>query len=403
MKIAIAAWAGMIATACLANPTCAQPYGPGVSDTEIKIGNTMPYSGPASALSITGKVISAYFDEVNDKGGVNGRRLKMISLDDGFSPPKTMEATRRLVENDNVALIFATMGTAPSSAIAKYLNSNKVPQLFLISSASKWNDPANMPWSMALPWAPNYTSEAAIDVRYVRAKNPNARFAVLYQNDDAGKEYLRGVKEALGADADRLIAMASGFEVSEPTVDSQVLTLANTKADVFLIYSVTPRACAQAIRKANEVGWHPQRFVSSGCANTANVMVPAGIEAGKGVMSLASIKPFVANPKNDPAMSQYIELMKTRLPGADANNSAALYGYTVAEALVKVLDQCKNNLTRENIMAQAANLKGVSLSLLMPGITLNTSPQEFRPIKDGYMLQFDGTDWVVVSDLLRGN
>jgi ABC-type branched-subunit amino acid transport system substrate-binding protein len=313
-----------------------------------------------------------------------------------------MEAARRLVEGDGVAFIFATMGTAPSSAIAKYLNSNKVPQIFLISSASKWNDPANMPWSIALPWAPNYTSEAAIDVAYARAKNPNARFAVLYQNDDAGKEYLRGVKEALGADADKAIAMASSFEVADPTVDSQVLTLANTKADVFMIYSVTPRACAQAIRKAHEVGWQATRFLASGCANKATVMVPAGLDAGKGVLSLGSLKPFVAEPKDDPAMSAYIDFMKRRLPSADVNNVAGLYGYTVAEALVVLLKQCKDNLTRENIMAQATNLKNVPLSLLLPGITLNTTPQDFRPIKDGYMLQFDGNDWIVGSELLRG-
>ena len=395
--------AAAIAAACISSPVSAQPYGPGVSDTEIKIGNIMPYSGPASALSIVGKVIAAYFDEVNEKGGVNGRKLNLVSLDDAFSPPKTMEAARRLVENDAVAFVFATMGTAPSSAIAKYLNANKVPQLFLISSASKWNDPANMPWSMALPWAPNYTTEAAIDVNYVRSKNPNARFAVLYQNDDAGKEYLRGVKEALGADADRLIAMASSFEVADPSVDSQVLTLASTKADVFLIYSVTPRACAQAIRKASEAGWQPQRFLASGCANKATVMIPAGVEAGKGVMSLGSIKPFVAEPKDDAGMSRYIAFMKARLPNADANNGAALYGYTVAEALVVVLNQCKNDLTRDNIMAQAANLKKVPLSLLLPGITLNTSPTDFRPIRDGYMLQFDGNDWVVASELQHGS
>jgi len=401
MKAAMAL-AAAIAAACLSTAAAAQSYGPGVNDTEIKIGNTMPYSGPASALSITGKVIAAYFDEVNEKGGVNGRKLNLISLDDAFSPPKTMEAARRLVENDGVAFIFATMGTAPSSAIAKYLNANKVPQLFLISSASKWNDPVNMPWSIALPWAPNYTSEAAIDVKYARARNPNARFAVLYQNDDAGKEYLRGVKEALGPDADKLLAMASSFEVSDPTVDSQVLTLANTKADVFLIYSVTPRACAQAVRKAAEVGWQPQRFIASGCANKATVMVPAGVEAGRGVLSLGALKPFVAEPSNDPAMSAYIEFMKKRLPSADINNVAGLYGYTIAEALVVVLKQCKDNLTRENIMAQAANLKNVPLSLLMPGITLNTTPTDFRPIKDGYMLQFDGNDWVVASELLHG-
>src|SRR6478609_3507637 len=382
--------------------TTASAQQPGITDTEIKFGNIMPYSGPASALSVTGKVFAAYFDMINEKGGVNGRKLNMISLDDGFSPPKTVEATRRLVENDNVAFMLGTMGTAPSSATAKYLNGAKVPHLFLISSASKWNEPATQPWLMALPWAPNYVEEAGIEVRYARSKNPNARFAILYQNDDAGKDYLRGVKEALGADADKAIAMAASFEVADPTVDSQVLTLANTKADVFMIYSVTPRACAQAIRKAHEVGWQATRFLASGCANKATVMVPAGLDAGKGVLSLGSLKPFVEQPKDDPSMTAYIDFMKKRLPNADINNVAGLYGYTVAEALVVLLKQCKDNLTRENIMAQAANLKNVPLSLLMPGITLNTTPQDFRPIKDGYMLQFDGNDWVVASELLRG-
>ena len=246
-KFAPAFFSALLALGAATTATAQQP---GITDTEIKFGNIMPYSGPASALSVTGKAFAAYFDLVNEKGGVNGRKLNMISLDDGFSPPKTVEATRRLVENDGVAFMFGTMGTAPSSATAKYLNGAKVPHLFLISSASKWNDPVNQPWLMALPWAPNYVEEAGIEVRFARAKNPNARFAILYQNDDAGKDYLRGVKEALGADADKVIAMATSFEVADPTMDSQILTLANTKADVFLIYSVTPRACAQAIRKA---------------------------------------------------------------------------------------------------------------------------------------------------------
>ncbi|MCP9630461.1 ABC transporter substrate-binding protein [Rhodopseudomonas palustris] len=398
---ALRLWLGAAFAAALATTAQAQ-NAPGVTATEIKIGNTMPYSGPASALSATGKAIVAYFDQVNEQGGVGGRKINLMSLDDGFSPPKTMEAARRLVEGEGIAFIAATMGTAPSSAIAKYLNANKVPQIFLISSASKWNDPQNMPWSIALPWAPNYISEAKINVAYARAKNPNARFAVLYQNDDAGKDYLRGVKEALGPDADKAIALASSFEVADPTVDSQVLTLAATKADAFLIYSVTPRACAQALRKAHEVGWRPQRFLASGCANKATVMDPAGIEAGKGVLSLGSLKPYVAEPKGDAAMQAYIDFMKARLPGVDPNNTAALYGYTVAEALVALLKQCGNDLSRDNIMKQAANLKNVSLSLLLPGITLNTSPTDFRPIKDGYMLEFNGADWVVVSEMLRG-
>ncbi len=277
--------------------TAAAAEQPGITDKEIKFGNIMPYSGPASALGVTGKVFSAYFDMINEKGGVNGRKLTMISLDDAFSPPKTMEATRRLVESDGVAFMFGTMGTAPSSATAKYLNGAKVPHLFLISSASKWNEPATQPWLMALPWAPNYMVESGIEVRYALAKNPNARFAVLYQNDDAGKEYLRGVKEALGADADKALAMAASFEVADPTVDSQIVTLASTKADVFLIYSVTPRGCAQAIRKAQETGWRPMRFISSGCANKDTVMAPAGLDAAEGIMSVVALKPYTKDSK----------------------------------------------------------------------------------------------------------
>jgi ABC-type branched-subunit amino acid transport system substrate-binding protein len=383
----------------LCAPAAAQQ--PGITDTEIKFGNIMPYSGPASALSVTGKVFAAYFDMINEKGGVNGRKLNMISLDDGFSPPKTVEATRRLVEGDNVAFMFGTMGTAPSSATAKYLNGAKVPHIFLISSASKWNDPQNQPWLMALPWAPNYVEEAGIEVRFALAKNPNAKFAILYQNDDAGKDYLNGVKKALGADADKRIALASSFEVADPTVDSQILTLANTKADVFLIYSVTPRACAQAIRKQHETGWRPMRFISSGCANKELVMVPAGLEAATGIMSVGALKPYSSDAK-DPDIVAYREFMKARVPNVDPANLAAGYGYMVAQALVVVLEQCKNNLSRENIMAQAANLKDVSLPLLLPGVKLNTTPSDYRPIKDGYMVEFRDNQFVVISELLRG-
>ena len=382
--------------------TAAAAEQPGITDKEIKFGNIMPYSGPASALGVTGKVFSAYFDMINEKGGVNGRKLNMISLDDAFSPPKTMEATRRLVESDGVAFMFGTMGTAPSSATAKYLNGAKVPHLFLISSASKWNEPATQPWLMALPWAPNYMVESGIEVRYALAKNPNARFAVLYQNDDAGKEYLRGVKEALGADADKALAMAASFEVADPTVDSQIVTLASTKADVFLIYSVTPRGCAQAIRKAQETGWRPMRFISTGCANKDTVMAPAGLDAAEGIMSVVALKPYTADSK-DPGLVGYAEFMKARLPNVEPANFAAEYGYMVAQALVVVLEQCKDNLSRDNIMAQAANLKGVALSVLLPGITLNTSATDYRPIKDGYMVQFRDGQFVVVSEMLHGN
>lgn len=394
-------WSFVTALAVAATPAPAQKaYGPGVTDTEIKFGNTMPYSGPASSLGTVGKIMSAYFDMINEKGGVNGRKLKMISLDDGFAPPKTVEAVKRMVEDDQVAFIYATMGTAPSSAVAKYLNVNKVPQIFAISSAAKWNDPKNMPWSIALAWAPNYPTEAGIDVRYALAKNPNAKFAVLYQNDDAGKEYIRGVRETLGADAGAKILMAAPFEVTDPTVDSQIVSLAATKADVFMIYSVTPRGCAQAIRKAWELGWRPLRFLSSGCANIESILKPAGLEAATGVLTLASIKPLDPT-KKDAGLDGYVEFIKAHVPGVDPNYGSGEYAYTSAGALVALLTQCKDDLTRDNIMKQAANLKGVQLPLLLPGITLNTSPTDYSPIKDGYMMQFDGTKFTIISELLK--
>ncbi len=393
----LAMWAGVLHGGAV----LAQTAQPGVTSTTVKIGNTMPYSGPASSLGNVGKIISAYFGMVNERGGVHGRKLDFVSLDDGFAPPKTVEAVKRLVENDNVSFIYATMGTAPSTAVARYLNTNKVPQIFLISSAAKWNDPKNTPWSIALPWAPNYPTEAAIDIRYARDKNPNARFAVLYQNDDAGKEYVRGVRETLGADADKAVALALPFEVADPTVDSQVVSLAATNADVFLIYSVTPRACAQAIRKAWELNWRPLRFLSSGCANVDAILKPAGLDASKGILTLSSLKP-VDLSSNDKGMVDYVQFMKTRVPAIDPNYSSGIYAFTVAQALIALLEQCKDDLSRDNIMRQAANLKDVSLPLLMPGITLNTTPDDYQPLKDGYLLAFNGEKFSPVSELLRG-
>ena len=385
----------------LSSPSFAQ-NAPGVTATSIKIGNTVPYSGPASSLGNVGKIIGAYLAMINERGGVNGRTIDFVSLDDGFSPPKTMEAAKRLVEGDGVAFMYATMGTAPSSAIAKYLNTNRVPQLFLISSAAKWADPAALPWSIALPWAPNYITEAGIDIRYARAKNPRARFAILYQNDDAGKEYLRGAREALGDGADRAIAAATSFEVADPTIDSQVVSLAATNADVFLIYSVTPRACAQAIRKAWELNWRPLRFISSGCANVDAILKPAGLEASKDILTLAALKPVDTAATNDKGMSEYVNFMKTRVPSIDPNYSSGVYAYYVAQALLVVLERCGNELSRENIMKQATSLKDVSLSVMLPGIALNTNAGDYAPLKDGYMLSFDGQKFVVIGELLKG-
>lgn len=401
MQTRLAALSLSLGLALCASPALAQKkYGPGVTDTEIVFGNTMPYSGPASTLGTVGKIMSAYFDMINEQGGVNGRKLKMISLDDGFAPPKTVEATKRLVESDHVAFMYGTMGTAPSSAIAKYLNVNKVPQVFLISSASKWNDPQNMPWSIALPWAPNYMTEANIDVRYALSKNPNATFAVLYQNDDSGKDYVRGLTAAFADKKDRLLKSVP-FEVTDPTIDSQVVSLAATKADVFLIYSVTPRACAQAIRKAAELGWKPMRFLSSGCANVDTILKPAGLDASKGILTLASIKPLDTT-KSDPDLQAYVDFIKKRVPGVDPNYSSGEYAYFSAATLVALLKQCGDDLTRENIMKQAANLKGLKAPLLMPGISLNTSPADYTPLHDGYLMEFDGVKFQVIGDLMKG-
>jgi ABC-type branched-subunit amino acid transport system substrate-binding protein len=376
---------------------------PGVTNTEIKIGNTMPYSGPASALGTVGKVIAAYFTMINEKGGVNGRKLTLLSRDDGFSPPKTLEQTRRLVEGDNVAFLFATMGTAPNSAIQKYLNESHVPQLFLISSASKWNDPKNFPWSMAFPWQPPYAEEANIYLRYVLAQKPNAKFAILYENDDAGKEYLRATREVLGADADTAIANAQSFEVADPTVDSQIASLAATKADAFMLYSVTPRACSQSIRKAYELGWHPAfHFITGSCSNIEAILRPAGLEKAEGYISIAAFTPIAAGQQTNPAIIEYGEFLKKYAPGVEPTNLYAEYAYSIAGALIELLRQCGDDLTRENIMSQAANLRGIKLPLFLPDITINTSPDNYRTLAEGYLTRFDGEKWVIFGDLTRG-
>jgi ABC-type branched-subunit amino acid transport system substrate-binding protein len=387
----------IVATIC--SVVAARAETVGVSKDEIKIGNTVPYSGPVSSKGATGRIIEEYFAMINEKGGVNGRRLKLNSLDDAFSPPKTVEAVRRLVEGEEVAFMFAMFGTAQNVATTKYLNAKKVPQLFLISSSVQWDDPKGRPWSLALPWAPPLYAEAGIDVAYARKKNPNARFAVLYQNDDAGREYLKGVRDALGPDADRLLASAQSFNVTDPTIDSQVAILANTKADVFLIYSLTSRACAQALSKANSLEWKPLRFLASSCANTQEVMEPVGLDVATGVLALGSVKPWEPDPSNDPVMTEYNRFMKERLPNIDPRNVTSTYAYLLSQAVVDVLIRCKDDLSRENIMAVATSMKDTTLPMMLPGIKLNTSPDDYRPVKDGYMLEFNGKGWTVGTEL----
>lgn len=377
--------------------------GPGVTDTEIRIGNTMPYSGPASALGNNGKVIAAYFNMVNEAGGVGGRKIDFRSMDDGFSPPKTVEQTRKLVEDDQVAFMFATMGTAPSSAINRYLSAKGVPLIFLISSAAKWNDPKHAPLTMAFPWQPPYSTEIRVYLDYMRKQNPNARVAVLYQNDDSGKEYVRGLRESLGADADKVIAAAMPFEVTEPTVDSQVLTLAATKADAFMILGVTPRACSQAIRKASEIGWRPQRFLSSSCMNPEQVLKPAGFDKAEGLITMLSFKTVTPESQSDKGVAEYLAFMKQHAPGVDPHDFYAVYGYTVAGAMNEVLKAAGDDMSRENIMKQAATMKGVALPMLLDGITLNTTPADYRPLRSGYLARFTDGQWKPFGSLVSAD
>lgn len=379
-------------------------YGPGVSDTEIKIGNTMPYSGPASSLSTIGKTLDAYFKMINAKGGVNGRRILFVSRDDAFSPPKTVEQTRKLVEDDGVALIFGAIGTAPNSATQKYLNSNKVPQLFIGTSAEKWNNPTHFPWTMALSWQPNYADEAKIHLRYFRSKFPSGRIAILYQNDDTGKEFMKGVREALGAEESKIVALALPFDLQSPTIDSEIARLAATKADAFMIYSITPRACAQAIRTAYTMGWRPeQRFLSGSCPNIEAVLKPAGLEKAEGLITMLSVKRVTPAAQSEPDVAEFIAFMKEYVPDVAQSDSFATYAYLLGNALREVLTRCGDDLTRENIMKQAANLKDLRLPLLLPGISINTSPSDYRPIREAYLARFDGNDWVIFGDVLRGD
>jgi ABC-type branched-subunit amino acid transport system substrate-binding protein len=334
---------------------------------------------------------------------VNKRKLIFLSRDDGFSPPKTVEQTRQLVERDQVAFMFATVGTAPNSAIQKYLNENHVPQLFLISSASKWNDSKKFPWSIAFPWQPPYTTEAQIYLRYVRAQAPHAKIAILYENDDAGKEYLKATREVLGTDADTVIASALPFEVTDPTVDSQIVSFGATKADAFMLYSVTPRACSQAIRKAYELGWQPHlRFITGSCVNIDSILKPAGLEKAKGYISVLALRPISEDEQTNPAILEYGEFLKKYAPGVGLDNAYGEYAYTIAGALIELLKQCGNDLTRENIMRQATNLRSIKLPLLMPGITINTSPDNYRTLSEGYLARFDGEKWTTFGDLVRG-
>jgi len=372
-------------------------YDTGASDTEIKIGNTMPYSGPASSYGTIGKVEAAYFNKINAEGGINGRKINFISYDDAYSPPKAVEQTRKLVESDEVLLIFGGLGTPSNSAIQKYMNSKKVPQLFVATGASKFGDPKNFPWTMG--WQPTYKSEGRSFGMYIRAKHPNAKIAVLWQNDDSAKDSVAGLKEALAEKAGMIVADRS-YEVSDPTIDSHVVTLKDSGADLFIAL-VTPKAAAQAIRKVAELKWKPTFFVANPASSVAAVIRPAGFENAQGIISSVYLKdPTDPANKDDAGTKAWISFMDRYYPEGDKTNSSNVYGYVAAQTFVDVLRRCGDELTRDNVMKQAASLKDFTSDMLLPGIKANTSSDDFFPIEQLQMMKFEGESWKLMDDLV---
>ncbi len=363
-------------------------YDPGVSDTEIKIGNTGPYSGPASAYGTILRTIGAYLRKINDEGGIAGHKLVFISYDDGYSPPKTYELTRKLVEQDHVLLDFAPLGTPCNAVIWKYMNDHKVPQLFVLTGASKWGDPKGHPWTMG--WQPTYYAEGYIYARYILENVPNAKIGILYQNDDYGKDYLSGFLDGLGPQGQKLIVNTQTYETTDPTVDSQIVNLKNSGANVFFNVT-TPKFAAQAIRKAHQLGWHPLHLLNNVSASIASVLKPAGLEASKGIITASYLKdPNDPRWKDDPGMKEYRAFFAKYYPEGDPNDTFNVYGYSAAQTFVYVLRQCKGDFSRANIMRQAANIKNLQLPLLLPGIVVNTSPDDFYPIKQLQLARFNG-------------
>jgi len=382
------------ATAAMAQ----KKYDPGASDTSIRIGQTMPYSGPASAYGTIGKVEAAYFKMINDQGGINGRKIDFISLDDGYAPPKAVEMVRRLVEQDQVLMIFNMLGTPTNSAVHKYMNAKKVPHLFLATGATKWNDPKNHPWTMG--WQPNYQTETRIYAAQILKNTPNAKIAVLYQNDDYGKDYLKGLEDGLGDKAKTMIVSKLSYEVTDPTIDSQIVALKGSGADVF-VNITTPKFAAMAIRKVAEIGWKPVQYLNNVSASVGSVLQPAGLENAKGIITTLYLKD-PADPEwaNDKGFLDWLAFMKKYYPEGNLADASNVYGYTVAAGLVQVLRQCGDDLTRENVMRQAANLRGLVLPMALPGIVVNTSPDDFAPFSTEQLARFDGKKWVRFGDVL---
>ncbi|MBS0562620.1 MAG: ABC transporter substrate-binding protein [Proteobacteria bacterium] len=386
--------------ATLARPAIAQTkQSPGVTDTEILIGQTMPYSGPASSYGTIGKSEAAYFNMVNEQGGVNGRKIKFLSLDDGYVPPKTVEQTRRLVEQDEVAALFSSLGTPTNNATRKYLNEHKVPTLFVATGATQFGDHEKYPWTMG--WQPSYQIEGRAYGKYILATKPDAKVAVLYQNDDSGKDYLKGIKDGLGAAVGKMLVGTASYEVTDPTVDSQVAQLQSTGADTLFVTGI-PKYNAMAMRRVYDIGWHPTFFISSTGSSVATAMIPAGPEKCVGVMTVAYLKdPTDKQWATDEGFKGWLDFMQKYYPDGDKADINNAYGYSIAQTMVQVLKQAGNDLSRPNLMKQATNLNLVQ-PLLQPGIRITTSPTDYYPIKQVRLVRFDGKAWVPFGDVISG-
>src|SRR5437016_3598818 len=398
-RIAIASAAFVVLAASSSGALAQKKYDTGATDTEIKIGNIMPYSGPASAYGVIGKTEEAYFKKINAEGGINGRKINFISQDDAYSPPKAVEQVRKLVESEEVLLVFNPLGTPSNTAIQKYLNSKKVPQLFVATGATKWNEPKDFPWTIG--WQPSYQSEARIYAKYVLKEKPDAKIAVFYQNDDFGKDYLKGLKEGLGAKAS-MIMLEESYEVSEPTIDSHIVKLKASGADV-LVNITTPKFAAQSIKKISEIDWKPMHLLTNVSASVGSVIKPAGFENAQGILSAAYAKDGADSQwDNNPDMKKFYAFLEKYYPEANKLDGSVVYGYGVAQTLVKVIEMCGDNLTRENVMKQAASLKEFAPDTLLPGVTISTSATDFAPIEQLQMMRFKGEKWELFGDIISG-
>jgi branched-chain amino acid transport system substrate-binding protein len=388
-----------VLAAALSSPALAQKkYDPGATDTEIRLGNTNPYSGPASAYGTIAKSIAAYFKMVNDQGGINGRKVNFISYDDSYSPPKTVEMVRKLVEQDNVLFVFQTLGTPSNTAIHKYMNMKKVPQMHVATGATKWNDPKNFPWTMG--WQPNYQSEGRAYAAHILQTKPDAKIGVLLQNDDYGKDYLKGFKDGLGDKAKSMIVAEVSYEVSDPTVDSQIVQLQASGANVFFNIT-TPKFAAQAIRKAYDIGWKPVHYLNNVSNSVGSVLTPAGLEKAVGIISSAYLKDATDQRwANDAAIGKWREFMKKYYPDGDQADIFNVYGYTVGSTVAEVLKKSGDNLTRENVMKQAASLKGFRVETMLPGITITTGSDDFAPIESVQLERFNGKQWELFGEVM---